>query len=84
MTPSIQRVEVTHSATLVATVTSTEVRNFGYQWRHNGTIINGKTDNILIIHDATEIDNGYYTCIISNNLINQASSNVVQLIVTST
>ena len=83
MTPYIQIVEVTHSVTLLATVTSTGIRNFIYQWTHNGTIINGETDNFLIISDITEIDNGYYTCIISNNLISQVSSNIAQLIVTS-
>ena len=83
VTPSILRVEVTHSATLLATITSTGLRNFSYQWRHNGTIIDGETDNILTIHDVTETDNGYYTCIISNYLISQVSSNKVQLIVAS-
>ena len=83
MTPTIQRVEVTHSITLLATVTSTGIRNFSYQWRHNGTIINGETNNILIIRDVTETDNGYYTCIISNKLISQVPSNIAQLIVTS-
>ena len=83
MTPSIQRVEVTHSATLFATVTSAGIRNFNYQWRHNGTIINGETNNILIIHNITEIDNGYYICIISNNVISEVTSNIAQLIVAS-
>ena len=83
MTPSIQRVEVTHSATLLATVTSAGIRNFSYQWRHNGTIINGETNNILIIHNITEIDDGYYICIISNNVISKVSSSIAQLIVAS-
>ena len=83
MTPSILRVEVTHTATLLATITSTGLRHFSYQWRRNGTKINGETNNILTIHDVTEIDNGYYTCIISNYLNSRVSSNKVQLIVAS-
>ena len=81
--PSIQTVEVTNDAILVAKVTGTGVKNITYQWRHNGRIIKGESSNTLIIYSVMERDGGDYICFISNNHVNKVPSNKVQLLVTS-
>lgn len=81
--PSIQTVEVTDTAILVAKVTGTGIKNITYQWRHNGRIIKGESSDTLIIYSVTESDGGGYRCFISNNHVNKVPSNKVQLLVTS-
>jgi len=38
-----------------------------YQWRKNGTNLEGKTNNELIINNVQLSDSGYYDCVISND-----------------
>ena len=81
--PSSQSVEVTHNATFTTMVTGVGYNNFTYQWRHNGTIISGKTGDTLVITNVMESSSGEYECIVDNQLGNTNTSNVVVLIVTS-
>ena len=81
--PSSQSVEVTHDATFTTMVTGVGSNNFTYQWRHNGTIINGDTGDTLVITNVMESNSGEYECIVDNQLGDTDSSDVVILIVTS-
>ena len=81
MIPSSQRVEVTNTAIFTTIVTG--VGPFTYQWKHNGTIINKKTDDTLIITDVMESDSGNYQCTVTNQFGYTDISNVVLLTVTS-
>ena len=79
--PSSQSVEVTLNATFTTMVTG--VGNFTYQWRHNGTIISGETEDTLMITNVMESDSGEYECIVTNQFGDTNTSNVVMLMVTS-
>ena len=81
--PSSQSVEVTHDATFVTMVTGVGSNNFTYQWRHNGTIINGETGDTLVITNVMESNSGEYECIAGNVFGDIVTSIVVVLIVTS-
>ena len=81
--PSSQSVEVTHNATFTTMVTGVGSNNFTYQWRHNGTIINGETGDNLTITDVMESDSGHYKCIVTNQLGHTNVSDAVVLTVTS-
>ena len=81
---SSQSVEVTHNATFTTMVTGMRSNMFFYQWRHNGTIINGETGDTLMIIDVMEKDSGHYECTVTNQFSNTNVSNVVVLAVTST
>ena len=81
--PFSQSVEVTHSATFTTMVTGMGSNNFTYQWRHNGLIISGETEDTLIITDVMESNNGHYECIVTNQFGYTNVSNVVVLTVTS-
>ena len=81
--PSSQSVEVTHNATFTTTVTGVGAKNFTYQWRHNGIIISGETEDTLVIANVIQSDSGEYECIVTNQFKDNATSNVVVLIVTS-
>jgi len=81
VTPSNQSVEVTHTAIFTTTVSGVGVENFMYQWRHNGTIINGETGDTLMITNVMESDSGDYECIITNEYEDSDVSSV-SLIVT--
>ena len=78
--PSNQRVEVTHNATFITMVTGVGSNSFIYQWRHNGTIINGTT-NILIISNVAPHNAGMYDCTVMNQYEDSDSSSA-SLIVT--
>ena len=80
---SSQSVEVTHNATFTTMVTGVGSNNFTYQWRHNGTIINGETGDTLVITNATINDSGGYECIVTNLFGDIDRSDIVILIVTS-
>ena len=56
---------------------------FTYEWKHNGTIINEKTSDTLIITDVKESDGGNYQCTVTNQFGYTDISNVVLLTVTS-
>ena len=79
--PSSQSIEVTLNATFTTTVTG--VGPFTYQWRHNGTIISGETEDTLMITNAMERDGGAYGCIVTDQFGDTDTSPVVLLMVTS-
>ena len=81
--PSNQSVEVTLTATFTAMVTGVGSDNFTYQWRHNGTIISGETENTLMITNVTESNSGEYECIVTNQFGDTNTSPVVMLMVIS-
>ena len=80
--PSSQSVEVTLNATFTTMVTGVGY-DFTYQWRHNGTIISGETEDTLMITNVTESNSGEYECIVTNQFGDTNTSPVVMLIVTS-
>ena len=81
--PSSQSVEVTLTATFTTMVTGVGSNNFTYQWRHNGTIISGETEDTLIITNVMENDSGEYECIVTNQFGDTNTSRVAKLMVTS-
>ena len=80
---SSQSVEVTHNVTFTTMVTGVGSNNFTYQWKHNGTIINGETGDNLVITNVMESNGGNYSCTVDNQFGDTVTSNVVVLIVTS-
>ena len=78
---SNQSLEVTLTATFTTMVTG--VGPFTYQWRHNGTIISGETEDTLMITNVMESDSGEYECIVTNQFGDTNTSPVVMLMVTS-
>ena len=83
MIPSSQSVEVTLNATFTAMITGVGSTNFTYQWRHNGTIISGETEDTLMITNVMESNSGEYECIVTNQFGDTNASPVVMLMVTS-
>ena len=83
VTPSNQSVEVTRTAMFTTTVSGVGVKNFTYQWRHNGTIITEETGDTLMITNVMENDSGDYECIVTNEYGDNNRSDVVVLMVTS-
>ena len=81
--PSSQSVEVTNTAIFIPMVTGVGSDNFTYQWRHNGTIISGETEDTLMITNVMESDSGDYECIVTNQFGDINSSDFVVLMVTS-
>ena len=81
--PSSQSVEVTRTATFTTMVTGMGSDAFTYQWRHNGTIISGETEDTLMITNVMESDSGGYECIVTNQFGDTNTSPVVMLMVTS-
>ena len=81
--PSSQSVEVTLNATVTTMVTGVGSDDFTYQWRHNGTIISGETEDTLMITNVMESNSGEYECIVTNQFGDTNTSPVVMLIVTS-
>ena len=80
---SNQSVEVTRNVSFITMVTGVGSDNFTYQWRHNGTIISGETEDTLMITNVMESDGGDYECIVSNQFGDNDTSNIVALVVTS-
>ena len=58
--PSSLSVEVTHNATFTTMVTGAKSDYFTYQWKHNGTVINGVIGDILMIINVMESNSGDY------------------------
>ena len=81
--PSGLSVEVTHNATFTTMVTGAKSDYFTYQWKRNGTIINGVIGDILMIINVMENNSGDYQCIATNQFGYTNVSNVVVLTVTS-
>ena len=78
--PSSQSVEVTHNATFTTMITGVGSNNFTYQWKHNGTIISGEL-NTLMITNVMESNSGIIS-IVTNQFGDTNTSNVVVLMVT--
>ena len=55
---------------------------FSYQWRINGTNIDGATDKVFTILSVSEGDSGTYECVVTNHW-NDMNTSSAQLIVTS-
>ena len=81
--PPSQSVEVTHNATFTTRITGVISDYFTYQWKHNGTIISGETEDILMIINVMESNSEHYQCIATNQFNYTNVSNVVVLTVTS-
>ena len=81
--PSSQSVEVTLPATFTTMVTGVGSDDFTYQWRHNGTIISGETEDTLMITNVMESNSGEYECIVTNQFGDTNTSPVVMLMVAS-
>ena len=81
--PSSQSVEVTLTATFTTMVTGVGSDDFTYQWRHDGIIISGETEDTLIITNVMESDSGEYECIVTNQFGDTNTSPVVMLMATS-
>ena len=79
--PSNQSVEVTFSVKFTATVTG--VGPFTYQWIRGNKIFTKETGNVYRIHNASQIDQNYYRCYVSNSHGDSAVSDRVWLQVTS-
>ena len=80
MPPSLSK-EVTTTANFTTMVTGVGSDNFTYQWRHNGTIISGATNNTLILTNLMPNNTGEYNCTVINQYGDIASS-VASLTVT--
>ena len=82
VSPSSQRVEVTHTAKFNAMASGIKMKNFVYQWETAGHNITGETGYILNIHNVSE---GYFTyrCYVRNEFGDSAVSSTVELIGTS-
>ena len=74
---------MTLDATFATIVTGVGHSKFSYQWRHNGTEINGATGDTLIITNAMESNGGSYDCIVTNQFRDTNTSNIAVLVVTS-
>ena len=83
VTSSSQSVEVTNTTMFNTTVSGVGVKNFIYQWRHNGTIITGETGDTLMITNVMDGDGGDYECIVTSQYGDSDTSDVVVLTVTS-
>ena len=82
--PSCQSVEVTHTAMFTTSVIGVGMENFMYQWRHNGVIITGETEDTLVITNVMESDSGNYECVVTNEFGDSDTSDAVVLMVIST
>ena len=79
--PSSQSVEVTHDATFTTMITGVGSNSFTYQWRYNGTMIIGETEDTLIRRNVTPGDTGVYSCTVMNQY-GDTNSSMGLLIVT--
>lgn len=83
VTPHDQTVEVTHTASFVAEARGIGLKQFTYQWMHDGAIIKSGNHPTLYIHTVTEVNGGNYWCIVSNIYGDKNTSNAVVLNITS-
>ena len=81
VTPTMQTAEVT--LTVVFTATVTGVGPFNYQWQKGNQILTNETRNTYIIRNASQEDEEYYRCQVTNNFGNSAVSNIASLQVAS-
>ena len=81
MTPSNQSVEVTLTA--VFTAIATGIGQLSYQWQRGNKLLSNETGSTYVIHNASEKDQNYYRCRVSNKHGDSSVSDRVWLQVTS-
>ena len=75
--------EVTYNTSFIAmNVSGVGAAEFTYQWKHNGKVMAGEVDKMLLIHDIEESDGGVYQCFVTNMLGDVGTSNSAELVVT--
>ena len=64
--------------TLTCTLSGVEdtLRDFTYQWRKNGGIINGHAEQTLSFSSLTLSDAGQYSCMVTVNAVYSANKDV--------
>ena len=77
ITPSTQTVEVTLTAKFTATVTG--VGPFTYQWERGNNILTDETRNTYLVNNASQDDQNYYRCIVTNKFGGSVVSNIFWL-----
>ena len=83
VSPALQSVEVTEVVQFTCETDGYRSDQFKYQWRINGTNIDGATDKVFTISSVSEGDSGTYQCVVTNHWNDMNTSNPAQLIVTS-
>ena len=83
VTPSSQCVEVTTTTVFYTTVSGVGMKNFSYQWWHNGNRIENGKRKYLYIYDVAENDSGNYRCIVTNQCGDSSESGISVLFTTS-
>ena len=73
VTPSFQTIEVTLTAQFIATVTG--VGPFTYQWQRGDEILIDETRNTCVVYNASQEDQNYYRCLVTNKFGGSAISN---------
>ena len=81
VTPSVQTVEITLTARFTATVTG--VGPFTYQWERGDKVLTDETRNTYLVYNASQEDQNYYRCIVTNKFAGSTVSNRFWLQVTS-
>ena len=80
--PSDMSVEVGNEVQLKCSASGYQGDMFMYQWKHNGSNINGATDKTLIISSVNYINSGMYKCTVTNHWDDMMNSKQIQLTVT--
>jgi hypothetical protein len=63
------------------TVVASSPAPFGYQWRKNGTAINGATTSVLTLNNVRAADQGSYSVVVTNFAGSSTSSDAVLTVV---
>ena len=69
------------NARFTASVSGVEKGKFSYQWRHNGSDIDGATADTLNITNTAASQGGRYDCIATNEHGNSGSSSAVLIVI---
>jgi len=83
VSPALRSVEVTKMVQFMCVADGYRSDQFRYQWRINGTSIDGATDKVFSISSVSEEDSGSYECVVTNHWNDMNVSSPAQLIVTS-
>ena len=75
-------VEVGNEVQLKCSASGYQEDKFMYQWKQNGSNINGATNNTLIISSVNYINSGTYECTVTNHWGDIIASEQIQLTVT--
>ena len=78
--PLIQTVEVTLTAQFTATVSG--VGPFTYQWERGNKILTDESTKTYVVYNASQEDQNYYRCIVTNKFGGSVVSNKLWLQVT--